>query len=137
LPLKERLAWVKDVREETVLETVRRAEGGIMSFRAERRSAKVSSSTSSSSSASEISESAGGKYCVRYQSIDSKNDACHFSGVGEVEMATIIGSVGLESGNARFDIESRQRKMQLAHGAESVGAMKANRRRHKHLPVSL
>jgi hypothetical protein len=44
------------VIEEMELETVRRAEGGTMSFKAARRSARVSSS-SSSSEASEISES--------------------------------------------------------------------------------
>lgn len=38
LPLKDRLALPKDVSEETEWVTVRRAEGGIMSFKAEIRS---------------------------------------------------------------------------------------------------
>lgn len=38
LPLNEKLALVRSVMEETVLVTVRRAEGGIMSFRAATRS---------------------------------------------------------------------------------------------------
>lgn len=49
LPLNDRLALLKDVSEEAVVVAARRAEGGIMSFKAERRSARVSSSTSSSS----------------------------------------------------------------------------------------
>jgi hypothetical protein len=38
LPLKDRLDLVRDVTVETVLLTVRRAPGGMMSFRAEIRS---------------------------------------------------------------------------------------------------
>lgn len=56
LPLKDRPALVKEVSEETELETVRRAEGGIMSFRAETRSKSDSPSTSTSESL-EISDS--------------------------------------------------------------------------------
>ena len=56
LPLKLRVEEVRDVRVEAVLVTARRADGGIMSFKAETRSNRVSSSSSSSDS-SEISES--------------------------------------------------------------------------------
>lgn len=63
-PLKLRVEEVIDVREETVLVTVRRAEGGMMSFKAEIRSYRVSSSSSSSDS-SEISESKVNRTYVR------------------------------------------------------------------------
>lgn len=57
LPLKEIVDFVKEVTEETVLLTERRAEGGMISFNADRRSYRPSLSRSISSSF-EISDSA-------------------------------------------------------------------------------